>query len=470
MTYTRTLNDAQTAVLRWIADGCPDGVMEGYEHRISAAALRARDLVRVSGHGKTWRAEITDRGREFLTRPPADDVERTGARSSRQRSTREEGRQLAPPKIVPPRRLSPTEQLVADVIAAGGALRVPSWRREGEPDYQQRVLAAQRFHKVPSGKRLTTHYVDGQTEIRLEDAIEGTEVEARPVPVPQRVSRLHSVASGFRDDTNKHAVSRAALARCVRVIHALATEAERRGYEISNVGMTTGDSRGERRSAADAGHLIITIRAHSYRLRVSEGKVTTRGVFDKETRYRASVAYPQYLRPRKTTRYDSEGTGRLQITSDGYGRGGRASTWADRRSWTLEEKLPELLQELEIRAAEDDHRQTEEMRIAEERRHRWELAMESAREHFMEAHRAEVLREQVVAWQEARVLREYLGVLEGLYGESADATEWIEWIRAYVEHVDPLHSPPAMPERPEISPEDLKPFLGGLSPHGPSRW
>jgi hypothetical protein len=49
-TYTGTLNDAQMVVLRWIADGCSGGVMEGYEHRISAAALRTRDLVRVSGH------------------------------------------------------------------------------------------------------------------------------------------------------------------------------------------------------------------------------------------------------------------------------------------------------------------------------------------------------------------------------------------------------------------------------------
>jgi hypothetical protein len=42
-----TLNEAQTEVLRWIADGCPDGVLEGYEHRISAAALRTRDSVPV---------------------------------------------------------------------------------------------------------------------------------------------------------------------------------------------------------------------------------------------------------------------------------------------------------------------------------------------------------------------------------------------------------------------------------------
>lgn len=50
--YIRRLNETQMAVLRWIAAGCPNGVMEGHEHRISAAALRTRELVRISGRGK----------------------------------------------------------------------------------------------------------------------------------------------------------------------------------------------------------------------------------------------------------------------------------------------------------------------------------------------------------------------------------------------------------------------------------
>ena len=68
-------------------------------------------------------------------------------------------------------QVSPTEQLIADLLDSGGVLRVPYWRREGEPDYRQRVLAAQRFGKVPAGKRLVTDYIGGDLEIRLEDAL-----------------------------------------------------------------------------------------------------------------------------------------------------------------------------------------------------------------------------------------------------------------------------------------------------------
>lgn len=65
-----TLNKAQVAVLRWVADGCPDGVMDGSAHRISAAALRSRGLIRVSGRGRTWSATITDAGSAYLASPP----------------------------------------------------------------------------------------------------------------------------------------------------------------------------------------------------------------------------------------------------------------------------------------------------------------------------------------------------------------------------------------------------------------
>ena len=367
-----------------------------------------------------------------------------------------------------------TEQLVHDVIAAGGSLRVKQKRwgaAEDGIDYEQRARLAQQHGKTPAGKRLTTHYVDGELEIRLEDAIPGTEVAVLPVPVPLRLTRPHPVAKRFRDDTAKHLVSRAQMPRCVRIIHALATEVERRGHAIANVSDPPKQS-GRDRWKNDDGHLIVTIRGHNYRLKVLEEKVGNRGAFDAETEYRRGYAHPQYLSPRTRTRYDADATGRLQISCDGYGRrGGRAATWADRRSWTLEDKLPELLQELEVRAAEDDQEAIERQRKAEERQRQWELAMDVAKQRFLEHHRAKVLQAQVGAWQEALRIRSYLAALEERYGDHPDSAEWIAWIRNHVDKsLDPLGSPPAMPVEPEIKPEDLKPFLGRLSPYGVDRW
>jgi hypothetical protein len=114
------------------------------------------------------------------------------------------------------------------------------------------------------------------------------------VPAPQRVTRLHPVAQRFRSETDKHLVSRAQLSRCVRIIPALVTEAERRGHTVANVGGAT-DGRLSERWKNDDGHLIITIRGHHYRLKVFEEKVSNRGAFDAETEYRRRVNYPQYL-------------------------------------------------------------------------------------------------------------------------------------------------------------------------------
>lgn len=66
MRSTDPLNDRQLAVLQWIADGCPDGVLEGHGHKTTAGALRDRRLVTISKSGGRWRAVVTPRGRHYL--------------------------------------------------------------------------------------------------------------------------------------------------------------------------------------------------------------------------------------------------------------------------------------------------------------------------------------------------------------------------------------------------------------------
>lgn len=72
------LNAAQMAVLSWIVDGCLDGVFpEGsFAHRITARALKNRGLVEISGHGVSWRAKPTARGRAWPEETAADREER----------------------------------------------------------------------------------------------------------------------------------------------------------------------------------------------------------------------------------------------------------------------------------------------------------------------------------------------------------------------------------------------------------
>lgn len=107
---TMSPNALQLSVLRWVADGSPDGVMDDYAHRVSAAALRARGLLRVSGRGPTWHAELTPDGHALLSRHA-------------EAST---GGMHDPPQPRVNEQLPKTEQLVAAVTRTGlGASPVP---------------------------------------------------------------------------------------------------------------------------------------------------------------------------------------------------------------------------------------------------------------------------------------------------------------------------------------------------------
>jgi excisionase family DNA binding protein len=59
------LNPKQQRVLAWIVEGCAKGVYpdDDYSHRVTARALKSRGLVEINGHGKTWQATPTARGR-----------------------------------------------------------------------------------------------------------------------------------------------------------------------------------------------------------------------------------------------------------------------------------------------------------------------------------------------------------------------------------------------------------------------
>lgn len=175
MAQRTTLTEQQVQLLRWIADGCPDGVMDNDWHRISAAALRRRGLVNVSGRGGTWKATIAAAGREYLASVDSAD-----------------------PPVTRQANVSVTQRLMDEVMAAGGVLRVQrkSYHDPQSVDYAYRARLAERYGKVPEGKRLVVTHNWDKTEIRLDDAPHrvGPRPELVPVKVPERVRRYHPAA------------------------------------------------------------------------------------------------------------------------------------------------------------------------------------------------------------------------------------------------------------------------------------
>jgi hypothetical protein len=171
---TAPLTDRQLQVLRWIGDGCPPGVMDGFSYKTTAIALQGRRLVAVSKKKGIWRADLTDAGKYYLNHGSFRLAGTAAGKEAQYRRVSPPGRKVARgradlpgrPGFTPPetaqastnpepavakkanRKLPPTEQLIADIIAAGGELQIH--RHTDQTNYELRVASAIRFGKSPT--------------------------------------------------------------------------------------------------------------------------------------------------------------------------------------------------------------------------------------------------------------------------------------------------------------------------------
>jgi hypothetical protein len=449
MAHRKTLTAAQLELLRWIADGCPDGVMEGTSHRISAAALRSRGLVKISGRGRAWRATTTQAGRDYLDA-------------------------AAKPDADPPRQpnVSVTEQLVADVIAAGGSLRVPQRHYRGTGlDWANRARLAERHGKLPAGKRLEVSRISGgELRIALVDAPAGTDVAVEPVPVPERAGRYHLAVRAFRDAADTQQISRAALPRASLILQSLVTAAEERGFVAGTTERTRGNYALAGQARSGRVDITLSIDGHTTPIRIIEEGLADRSHWDRQTVRWDGYGSPGARRVRQPrSAYETNATGRLTLEVPARRQATRASRWSDRRDGTLEEKLPLVLRELRVRAAEQRHLDDQAQEQRDVRRTEWEAAVDLARQRHAEAQRASVLADEVERWEEAERIRTYCAAAAERHPDNPGTSAWVAWARDRADRIDPLATAPGAPAFPAASPGDLKPFLDGWDPYDPER-
>ena len=167
----------------------------------------------------------------------------------------------------------------------------------------------------------------------------------------------------------------------LRIVHALATEAERRGYGVACVN-TREDSygRSEWKPSQD-GQLAFTLNRHQLKVRIWEKGAGLRGSYDRQMRRwhedrEQPVRLMQFVERPKP--YDRGATGELNIEALAW-TNGRQSRWGDRRRWTLEDRLPQLMRELETQAVEAEERRLAKEREEAERQRQWQVAIDQAK-------------------------------------------------------------------------------------------
>lgn len=367
--------------------------------------------------------------------------------------------------------MSVAQQLVDDVIAAGGSARFPRpvyWKKD-QVNYERRAALAHRFGKVPPGKQLVVARVDDELEISLVDAAHEAPPAPAVVQVPGRVAKFHPLVAAFRADSARHEVSRAELPRACRILQALITEAERRGYEV-RISVPRPVNHGRARwSGPNDGHFVIATDEYAATLRLHEEGLGSRSYWERENSRKVATStghYSAWNRP--VSDYEANATGRLTIELvDFHPSNHRVARWSDRRSWRLDDKLGEVLWEIEVRSAEVRTARQDAEREAVEREARWEAAMHQAKIDLIEHRRAECLRTEVGAWVEARQIRDYCTTMLERFPTEPGTLEWAEWAARFADRLDPLRRAPRTPDPGEIRTADLQPHLKGWSPYGP---
>jgi hypothetical protein len=254
-------------------------------------------------------------------------------------------------------------------------------------------------------------------------------------------------------------MSRPVRARALRILDAIAKAAVGRGYTVTA-------SKADSGYRHPRGHLVVTIGRHPNTLIVDElidrvPHEPTRQELQRNQRYSwATIAS-----------HDRVPSGRLRINLE-RGRHIRQDSFSDTKTLNLEDRLPQVLQELELRAvAAEEHEQRREQQ-RQERKRQWEQVRDQAIVQAREHHRGRVLADQVERWHQIQRLDAYLHAMQATIGdlnpaEHEAATEWLAWARQHRKQLDPLGQPLRLPADPRFTAEVITPFMQGWSAYGP---
>lgn len=403
-----TLNERQLTLLKKVAEGEDPGAQDPGMRR-SAYALRDRGLVTVSRRRGEWQAQVTEAGTFYLERGHHPDHPTRGSAvadgstaqatvatgkgcgsktaatttgESKRTTTRTKPRTPYSERPIPVARRAQATKLVERLVAEGSV--VISEPDETENTEWRRVIDfAKRNSLVPPGKRIEKQrqWAGRDLQISLVDGPHGNSgrgsLEDNPrVPVPVQLRSPHRVVATLRDRDRQMLMPASLRRRALLLFQGLAEEAERRGYKVRE----HGDSGRDRRPPHiyNGGYFPASCR---------EGVIEI--VIDGFT---SSVTIKQEC-PQSA---DPDRSQRLALDI-GYSRSRRQHQWGDRKRWKLEDILGVVLRELETRAVEQRQRKLDEEREKEQRRVRWEAAMETAKEQAAQAHYGHVLRSGVTA-------------------------------------------------------------------------
>lgn len=157
--------------------------------------------------------------------------------------------------------------------------------------------------------------------------------------------------------------------------------------------------------------------------------------------------------------YDYTPSGRLEIKVL-TGPAIQQDKFGDTKRQAMEQRLPQVLLELELRAAGMEEARLRRERAEKERQVRYEEALVRACMAALDAYRIEVLWEEVNRARRLKQLDVFISEAEAASVEMSDAErreadEWLDWVRDYRDRADPVRSELRLPSEPDFTSEEL---------------
>ncbi|WP_234367502.1 hypothetical protein [Streptomyces pluripotens] len=416
-------------------------------------ALEQRNLIKRTWRGSGHVAVVTADGRYYLKH------------GKHPRQVQAEKERLKGDAAQAARAPADGAELISRLQSASGKITVSDPAAQTRGRWRAAYYDALHHGHVPTGHKLRwSGRQRGDCVFALIDEEAEKAVQPPPVPavdVPETLDRPHRLVRATRkalgrsqrvvDTRGKPEViplylSRPLADRALRIMHALLTEAEGRGYAVEAQSDLKHD---------EAVHMVsIVIRCRAFPLALTE---RTTKVPHEPT--------PQELRQQERNpwtrlpKYDEKFNGRLALGAPSGSWYQHSYSYSDGARWTLESRLGHLLRDLERIAAEADRRELEkELREAKQRR-RWYAAVARAREQQIEHHRATALTGQIRAWRQADEIRAFCQAARARASDApvaADEADWLEWAEAYAVQLDPLQEPLRTPVDPPARREVLR--------------
>jgi hypothetical protein len=228
-------------------------------------------------------------------------------------------------------------------------------------------------------------------------------------------------------------VSPTSLNRALRILNAFIKTTEKLGWNVSVGGHNNRDTfiviSGEK---IDFG-IEEKVRRTEHVMTLQASRKKTRGEYVREVRW------------------DYNPTGKLTFRIKEYGAESLRKTWSDTSRHRLEEKLPDVVEEVRRYAARRVAHRREQERKAKEKAAMQARLAELQAQRKEEKRRIEELELQARLWSKANLIRSFV---EAARQAGMEDSDWSRWALDHAGRIDPLKESPPLPS--EKSEEEIE--------------